>query len=147
MVDEAALLLVVRVMTPVGSMVACRLLAASALLSWFSVDTWPAPVPKVMLVAVPPPVAPISSVLPVRADEAAGRRLGDAAGEAERRQRRRSCCSAMLSVPLGGAGVQRDDAAADRGGRAGVAAGGVDRRQQVGDGAAGRDLVGAGRCR
>ena len=64
-VDEAALLLVVRVMTPVGSMVACRLLLASALLSWFSDDTWPAPVPKVMLVAVPPPVAPISNVLPV----------------------------------------------------------------------------------
>ena len=69
-VDEAALLLVVRVMTPVGSMVACRLLAASAALSWFSDDTWPAPVPKVMLVAVPPPVAAISSVSPLSDGEA-----------------------------------------------------------------------------
>src|ERR1700722_15681152 len=64
-VDEAALLLVVRVMTPVGSMVACRLLLASALLSWFSDDTWPAPGPKGMLVAVTPPVAQISNVVPV----------------------------------------------------------------------------------
>src|ERR1700761_9746104 len=68
-VDEAALLLVVMEMTPVGSMVACRLLAARAVLSWFSDDTWPAPVPKVMLVAVPPPVEAIDSVLPVSAGE------------------------------------------------------------------------------
>ena len=45
---------------------ACRLLAASAELSSFSVETWPAPVPKVMAVAVPPPVAAMSSVRPVR---------------------------------------------------------------------------------
>src|SRR3984957_2947277 len=75
-VDEAALLLVVKVMTPVGSMVACRLLAASAVLSWFSDDTWPAPVPKVMLVAVPPPVAAISSVSPVSAGEGPGGACG-----------------------------------------------------------------------
>ena len=50
-VDEAALLLVVMLITPVVSMLACRLLAASAVLSWLSVETWPAPVPKVMLVA------------------------------------------------------------------------------------------------
>src|SRR5665213_2189388 len=66
-VDEAALLLVVMVMTPVGSMVACRLSPASAVLSWFSDDTWPVPVPKTMLVAVPPPVAPIDNVVPVSA--------------------------------------------------------------------------------
>ena len=44
--------------------VACRLLAASAVLSWLSDETCPEAVPKVMLVAVPPPVAPIVSVSP-----------------------------------------------------------------------------------
>ncbi len=46
---------------------ACRLFAASAVLSWLSVEICPAPVPKVMLVAVPPPVAPIVSVSPLSA--------------------------------------------------------------------------------
>ena len=64
MVDEAALLLVVMVRTPVGSIVACRLLVASWALSWFSVETSEPVVPKVMLVAVPPPVAPMVRVLP-----------------------------------------------------------------------------------
>ena len=61
-VDEAALLVVVMVIAPVVSMLACRLLAANAALSWLSVETWPAPVPNVMLVAVPLPVAAICSV-------------------------------------------------------------------------------------
>ena len=52
-------------MTPVVLMPACRLFAASAALSWLSVEIWPAPVPKVMLVAVPPPVAPMVSVWPL----------------------------------------------------------------------------------
>ncbi len=63
MVEDAALLLVVTVIAPVESMVACRLLAASALLSSFSVETCPTPVPKVMLVGTPLPVAPMVSVL------------------------------------------------------------------------------------
>ena len=50
-----------------GRCVACRLFAASAVLSWLSVEIWPEPVPKVMLVAVPPPVAPIVSVSPLSA--------------------------------------------------------------------------------
>ena len=62
------MLLVVMVRTPVVSMVACRLLEASAVLRSFSDETWPEPVPKVMLVAVPPPVAAIVSVLPERPD-------------------------------------------------------------------------------
>ena len=57
--------MVVMVIAPVVSMPACRLLAANAVLSWLRVETWPAPVPKVMLVAVPLPVAAIVSVLPV----------------------------------------------------------------------------------
>ncbi len=39
--------------------------AASAVLSWLSVETWFAPVPKVMAVWVPPPVAPMVSVSPL----------------------------------------------------------------------------------
>ena len=54
------------------SIVACRLFAASAVLSSLRVEIWPLPVPKVMLVAVPPPVAPIVSVSPL----SAGRRDG-----------------------------------------------------------------------
>jgi hypothetical protein len=42
-------------------MLACKLFAANAALSWFSVETWPAPVPKMMLVAVPLPVGVIVS--------------------------------------------------------------------------------------
>ena len=60
-VDEAALFVVVMVIAPVVSMLACRLFAASAVLSSLRVETWPAPVPKVMLVAVPLPVAAISA--------------------------------------------------------------------------------------
>ncbi len=55
------------VMAPVESMVACRLLAASAALRSLSVETWPAAVPKVMLVATPLPVAAMDSVLLVSA--------------------------------------------------------------------------------
>jgi len=47
----------------------CRLFAANAVLSWLSVETWPAPVPNEMLVAVPLPVAAIVSVWPVIAGE------------------------------------------------------------------------------
>ena len=47
-VDDAALLLVVMVIAPVVSMLACRLFAASAVLSWLRVEIWPVPVPKVM---------------------------------------------------------------------------------------------------
>ena len=61
-VDEAALLVVVMLIWPVVLMLACRLFAANAVLSWLSVETWPAPVPNVMLVGVPPPVAAICSV-------------------------------------------------------------------------------------
>ena len=49
---------------PVVLIVACKLFAAKAELSWFSVETCPEPVPKVMEVAVPPPVAPIVSDSP-----------------------------------------------------------------------------------
>ena len=66
-VDEAALLVVVMLIWPVVLMLACRLFAASAVLSWLSVEIWPAPVPKVMLVAVPLPVAAIVSVWPLSA--------------------------------------------------------------------------------
>ena len=52
---------------PVVLMLACRLFAASAVLSWLSVEICPAPVPKVMLVAVPPPVAAMVSVSPLSA--------------------------------------------------------------------------------
>ena len=48
-------------------MLACRLFAASAVLSSLRVEICPPPVPKVMLVAVPPPVAPIVSVWPLSA--------------------------------------------------------------------------------
>ena len=61
-VEEAASLVVTMLILPVESMLACRLFAASAVLSSLSVEICPAPVPKVMLVAVPPPVAPIVSV-------------------------------------------------------------------------------------
>src|SRR6185437_13985032 len=73
----------------------------------------------------------------------AGRRLADAAGEAERGQCRR-VARGDAQDPVDGTGVQRDGAATDRGGRAGVAAGGIDRREQAGDGASEADLVGAG---
>ena len=64
-VDEAASLDVTMLIAPVEELiVACRLLAASAVLSWLSDETCPEAVPKVMLVAVPPPVAPIVSVSP-----------------------------------------------------------------------------------
>ena len=66
-VDEAASFDVTMLISPVVLMPACRLFAASAVLSWLSVEIWPAPVPKVMLVAVPPPVAPIVSVWPLSA--------------------------------------------------------------------------------
>src|SRR5450631_610090 len=49
-VEEAASLVVTMLILPVVSMLACRLFAASASLSWLSVETWPAAVPKVMLV-------------------------------------------------------------------------------------------------
>src|SRR6266436_3326632 len=65
-VDDAASFEVVMLILPVEeSIVACRLFAASAVLSWFNVETCPLPVPKVMLVAVPPPVAPMVSVSPL----------------------------------------------------------------------------------
>src|SRR5580692_876477 len=63
-VDEAALFEVTMLIAPVVLIVACRLFAANAVLSALSVEIWPAPVPKVMLVAVPPPVAPMVSVSP-----------------------------------------------------------------------------------
>ena len=66
-VDEAASFVVTMLILPVVSMLACRLFAASAVLSSLRVETCPAPVPKVMLVAVPPPVAPIVSVSPLSA--------------------------------------------------------------------------------
>src|ERR1700733_768717 len=61
-VDEAALLLVVMLIWPVVLMLACRLFAANAVLSWLRLEIWPAPVPNVMFVAVPPPVAAIDNV-------------------------------------------------------------------------------------
>ena len=63
-VEEAASFDVMMLRTPVVLMVACRLFAASAELSAFRVEICPGPVPKVMLVGVPPPVAPIDSVSP-----------------------------------------------------------------------------------
>ena len=63
-VDEAALLVVVMVIAPPELIEACRLLADSAVLRSFRVEIWPAPVPKVMAVAVPSPVAAMSSVRP-----------------------------------------------------------------------------------
>src|SRR5579871_3846112 len=73
-VEDAASFEVVSVSLLVEeSNVACRLLAASWALSAFSGETWPAPRPKVMLVAVPPPVAAIVSVLPLRASPVADR--------------------------------------------------------------------------
>ena len=63
---------------------ACRLFAASAVLSSLSVETWPEPVPKVMLVAVPPVlVAPIVSVSPLKRR----RRVGRAGGQTESARR------------------------------------------------------------
>ncbi len=53
-VDEAALFEVTMLIWPVVLMEACRSFAASAVLSSFSVEICPAPVPKVMLVAVVP---------------------------------------------------------------------------------------------
>ena len=48
-VEDAASFEVVMLIAPVEALiVACRLLAASAALSPFSVETWPVPVPKVM---------------------------------------------------------------------------------------------------
>ena len=67
-VEDAASFDVTMVITPVVEMLACRLLAASAVLRSFSVDTWPPPVPKVIVVGVPPPVAAIVSVWPVMAE-------------------------------------------------------------------------------
>src|SRR5579871_1100094 len=61
-VEDAALFVVCRVIAPVGLMLACRLLAASAALSWLSVEIWPLPKPKVRLVIVPPPVGCTVSV-------------------------------------------------------------------------------------
>ena len=69
---------------PVVLMLACRLFAANAVLSWLSVETWPAPVPKVMLVGVPPPVAAIVSVWPL---SAGGVTLVVPRGQAERGER------------------------------------------------------------
>src|SRR5580698_3471542 len=66
-VEDAALFDVMMLIWPVVLMLACRLLAASAVLSSLSVEISPLPVPKVMLVAVPPPVAPIVSVSPLSA--------------------------------------------------------------------------------
>ena len=83
-VDEAALFVVVMVMPPVESMLACRLLAASAVLSWFSVETWPVPVPKVMLVAVPPAGGADRQRL---AGERGRSDVGRAGGQAERGKR------------------------------------------------------------
>ena len=61
-VDEAALFVVVMVIAPLVSMLACRLLVANAVFSSLRVETSPMPVPKVMFDAVPPPVAPIVKV-------------------------------------------------------------------------------------
>src|SRR5258708_38761336 len=67
-VDDAASLVVVMVMPPVESSVACRLLAASLVFRSLRLLTVPpVPLPKVMLVAVPLPVAPIVRVRPLRA--------------------------------------------------------------------------------
>mgnify|MGYP003694534845 CR=1 FL=1 len=64
-VDEAASLVVVMLIAPVPSTVACRLLAASlAFKSLRDLTVPPVPSPKVMLVAVPLPVAPMVRVRP-----------------------------------------------------------------------------------
>src|SRR6266852_1474332 len=63
-VEDAASFDVMMLMTPVVLMLACRLFAASAALSAFRFEICPGPVPKVMLVGVPPPVAPIDNVSP-----------------------------------------------------------------------------------
>src|ERR1700722_16258177 len=47
---------------PLASTVACRLFAASAVFSWLRLLIWLAPVPNVMLVAVPVPTAAIDRV-------------------------------------------------------------------------------------
>src|SRR3978361_1625647 len=66
-VEDAASLVVVILMAPVESIVASRLFQASLLLRSFRLLTVPpVPSPKVMLVAVPLPVAPIVKVLPSR---------------------------------------------------------------------------------
>ncbi|MGY3451238.1 hypothetical protein ACVILH_003580 [Bradyrhizobium sp. USDA 4353] len=66
-VAEAASLVVEIEILPVEeSIEAWRLLAASAVFKSFSELTCPVPSPNVMLVAVPPPVAPIVSVLPAK---------------------------------------------------------------------------------
>src|SRR3569833_303837 len=70
MVDEAESLVVRMVSTPVVLRLACRLLAANTVLSWLSVDIWDAPVPNVMFVGVPPPVAAIVNVWPLSAGAA-----------------------------------------------------------------------------
>ena len=61
-VAEAASFDVVMVIAPAVEIVACRLFAARAAFNSSRVLTSLAAVPKVMLVAVPPPVAPIVSV-------------------------------------------------------------------------------------
>ena len=64
-VDDAASLVVVIVITPADEIDACRLLAASAVLRSFNdLTVPPVPSPKVIEVAVPFPVAPIVSVKP-----------------------------------------------------------------------------------
>ena len=101
-VEDAASFEVVMLILPVvESIVACRLFAASAVLSWLSVETWPAPVPKVMLVAVPPPVAAMVSVSPL---SGGGVTVGGAGGEAERGER--VAGARADNQVLGGAGAQ-----------------------------------------
>src|SRR6185312_17462875 len=59
-VEDAASFVFVMLSLPVlASNVACRLLAASAVLRSFNDATLPVPVPKVIIDAVPPPVAAI----------------------------------------------------------------------------------------
>ena len=112
---------------------ACRLLAASAVLSWFSVETWPAPVPKVMLVAVPPPVAPMVRVSPVETGLSTAAGLGDAAVPRPSAVKSSRVGAGDAEVPLAMpvCSVTTPPATAEAG--AGVAAGGIDRREQVGD--------------
>src|ERR1700733_2389481 len=64
MVCEALSLSVTMVRLPLASTVACRLFAASAEFSWLRLLIWLAPVPNVMLVAVPVPTAAIDRVEP-----------------------------------------------------------------------------------
>ena len=70
-VADAASLVVVIVSLPEVSSVASRLFADSLAFRSLSDFTWPVVEPKVMLVAVPPPVAPIVSVRPERPPEEA----------------------------------------------------------------------------